>query len=218
MSPRQLLGIAGGRLPDGYRRKLDAFRYGPGACKLDWALDAPIPWAAEACRRAATVHLGGTMEEIAASERAPWQGVIAEKPFVLLSQPTLFDPARAPGGKHIAWAYCHVPNGSNVDMTERIENQIERFAPGFRSHILKRSVRTAGDLENYNPNLGGWRCGRRRGGLEAVSSFGPRERLYRILPHGGFTCAPASTPPGGGVLQTLRVSGGWKRGGYGILF
>ena len=197
VSPRQLLGIAGGRLPDGYRRKLEAFRYSPGACKLDWALDAPIPWKAEACRRAATVHLGGTMEEIAASERAPWQGKISERPFVLLVQPTLFDPTRAPQGKHIAWAYCHVPNGSNVDMTERIENQIERFAPGFRSHILKRSVRTATELESYNPNLVGGDVG---GGAVDWKQFffRPTRRLYRTPARGIYLCS-ASTPPGGGV-------------------
>ena len=197
VSPRQLLALAGTRLPENFRRKLGGFRYGPGACKLDWALDAPIPWTAAACRRAATVHLGGTMEEIAASERAPWQGVIAERPFVLLAQPTLFDPTRAPEGKHIAWAYCHVPNGSDVDMTERIERQIERFAPGFRSHILKRSVRTATALQSHNPNLIGGDVG---GGAVDWKQFffRPTRRLYRTPARGVYLCS-ASTPPGGGV-------------------
>ena len=129
--PRQLLAMAPD-LPARYRRRLERFRYGPGVFKLDWALDGPIPWRAPECAHAATVHLGGTLEEIVASEREPWRGGIAERPFVLLAQQSLFDPSRAPEGKHTAWAYCHVPNGSTVDMTERIEAQVERFAPGFR--------------------------------------------------------------------------------------
>jgi len=197
VSPRQLLSLAGSRLPEKFRTKLQTFRHGPGACKLDWALDGPIPWKAEACRRAATVHLGGSLEEIAASERAPWQGGVAEKPFVLLAQPTLFDATRAPIGKQIAWAYCHVPSGSTADMTQRIENQIERFAPGFRSRILMRSVRTAAALESYNPNLEGGDIG---GGAVDWKQFffRPTRRLYRTPAQGVYLCS-ASTPPGGGV-------------------
>ncbi len=138
VTPRQMLRLAGHRLPDGYRRKLARYRYGPAAFKIDWALEGPIPWKAAECARAGTVHLGGTFAEIAASERAPAQGEYAEKPYVLVAQPSLFDPTRAPAGKHTAWAYCHVPNGSTFDMTERIENQIERFAPGFTGRVLAR--------------------------------------------------------------------------------
>ena len=130
-SPRGLLQIAGGRLPAGYRRQLERYRYGPAVCKVDYALDGPIPWENPDCARAATVHLGGTLDEIAAFERATWLGEYPERPFVILAQQSLFDPSRAPQGKHTAWAYCHVPNGSTVDMTSRIETQIERFAPGF---------------------------------------------------------------------------------------
>src|SRR4029079_2344935 len=138
LTPRGLLALAGDRLPARYRRRLERYRYGPGVFKLDWALDGPIPWRAEECARAATVHLGATLEEIAASERAAFCGEIAERPYVLLAQQSLFDPMRAPAGRHTAWAYCHVPNGSAVDMTGRIEAQVERFAPGFRERILGR--------------------------------------------------------------------------------
>jgi phytoene dehydrogenase-like protein len=197
VTPRQLLAMAGNRLPEPYRQKLERYRYGPGVCKLDWALDAPIPWTAEACRSAGTVHVGGTLDEIAASERAPWKGEHAERPFVLLSQPTLFDPTRAPDGKHIAWAYCHVPLGSHVDMSERIEQQIERFAPGFRRTILKRSVMLTADMEAYNPNLVG---GDINGGSAQLDQFflRPTWRLYRTPSRGLYICS-ASTPPGGGV-------------------
>ncbi|HJT86928.1 MAG TPA: NAD(P)/FAD-dependent oxidoreductase, partial [Bryobacteraceae bacterium] len=133
ITPRQFLNLAAGRLPESYRAALEAYRYGPGVFKLDWALDAPIPWRAAECARAGTVHLGGTVDEVAA-----WEARHAGPPFVLLTQPTLFDSTRAPRGKHIAWAYCHVPNGCTFDMTERIEAQIERFAPGFRDRILAR--------------------------------------------------------------------------------
>ncbi len=178
-------------------RKLERYRYGPGACKVDWALDGPIPWMADACQRAGTVHLGGTLEEIEASERAPWRGQTSEKPFVLLAQPTLFDPTRAPAGKHVAWAYCHVPNGSQADVSERIENQIERFAPGFRARILKRSVITAADLESHNPNLVG---GDFSGGSPELDQliFRPTWRGYGTPAKGVYLCS-ASTPPGGGV-------------------
>jgi phytoene dehydrogenase-like protein len=164
---------------------------------VDWALDGPIPWKAEECSYAGTVHVGGTLEEIEESERAPWRGATAEKPFVLVVQPTLFDATRAPGGKHIAWAYCHVPNASNFDMTERIENQIERFAPGFRSRILKRSVRTAVNIEQHNPNMTG---GDINGGSPELSQlfFRPTRHMYRTPAKGIYICS-ASTPPGGGV-------------------
>ena len=211
VTPRQLLQIAGSRLPSGFHRKLSRYRYGPGVCKLDWALDGPIPWKADACTRAGTVHVGGTIEEIEASESAAWNGDLSERPFVLLAQPSLFDPTRAPAGKHVAWAYCHVPNGSDFDMTERIENQIERFAPGFRNQILKRSVMTPNDLQLRNPNLVGGDIG---GGAANLSQFlfRPTWRRYRTPRRGLYLCS-SSTPPGGGVhglcghlaaLTTLR--------------
>jgi phytoene dehydrogenase-like protein len=197
VTPRQLLAIAGRRLPEPYRHKLERYRYGPAVCKLDWALDAPIPWTAEPCRRAGTVHVGGTLDEIATSERAPWNGEHAERPFILLAQPTLFDPSRAPAGAHIAWAYCHVPLNSQVDMSDRIERQIERFAPGFRRTILKRSVLLASDLQAHNPNLIG---GDINGGSAQLDQFflRPTRRLYRTPSRGLYLCS-ASTPPGGGV-------------------
>ena len=197
VTPRQLLRLAGMRLPQAFRRKLQRFRYGPGVCKVDWALDAPIPWKAEACRRAGTVHVGGTLDEVAASERAPWKGEHAERPFVLLAQPTLFDSTRAPQGKHVAWAYCHVPRGSRIDMANRIERQIERFAPGFRQTILKRSVMLTADLEARNPNLVE---GDINGGSAELDQFflRPTWRFYRTPSRGLYLCS-ASTPPGGGV-------------------
>lgn len=197
VTPRQLLKIAGPRLSTGFRRALEHFRYGPGVCKVDWALATPIPWKAQECGRAGTVHIGGTMDEIAASERAPWSGQHAPKPFVLLVQPTLFDPSRAPEGKHIAWAYCHVPNGSQIDMSDAIEAQVERFAPGFRSTILKRSVMRTPDLELHNPNLVG---GDINGGSAELDQLflRPTWRRYRTSARGLYLCS-ASTPPGGGV-------------------
>jgi phytoene dehydrogenase-like protein len=155
LSPQPFLRIAGHRLPPAYRRKLERYRYGMGVFKVDWALDAPIPWQAEACRRAGTVHLGGRLEEIDASEADAWAGRPAERPFTLVTQPTLFDASRAPAGRHTAWAYCHVPSGSDVDMLPRIEQQIERFAPGFRDRILATSVMRPADLERHNANLVG---------------------------------------------------------------
>jgi phytoene dehydrogenase-like protein len=197
VTPRQLLPIAGSRFPSGFRRSLERYRYGPGSCKVDWALDGPIPWTAEGCNRSATVHLGGTIEEIEASERAPWQGEHAEKPFILLVQPTLFDPTRAPAGKHIAWAYCHVPNGSTLDRSEQIENQVERFAPGFRKRILKRSVIPAASLALHNPNLVG---GDVAGGAADMDQliFRPTWRRYRTSAKNIYICS-SSSPPGGGV-------------------
>ena len=156
VTPRQLLGMAGDRFSAAYRRKLEQFRYGPGVFKTDYALDGPIPWKDGQCARAGTVHLGGTLEEIAESERSPAKGAAAERPFVLLAQQSLFDGSRAPAGKHTAWAYCHVPNGSTVDMTARIEAQIERFAPGFRERMLARHVMGPAALEARNANyIGG---------------------------------------------------------------
>jgi phytoene dehydrogenase-like protein len=197
VTPRQLLAMAGGRLAKTFRDELSNFRYGPGICKVDWALDRPIPWTAAECRRAGTVHLGGTLEEVSSAERAPWNGQHAERPFVLLAQPTLFDPTRAPEAKHIAWAYCHVPQNSPVDVSDRIERQIERFAPGFRSIILKRSVMLSGDMEAHNPNIVGGDIG--GGSTEIRQLFArPTWRLYRTPARGLYLCS-ASTPPGGGV-------------------
>jgi len=197
VTPRQMLEIAGNRLPGGFRRKLRRYRYGPGACKIDWALDGPIPWRAEACHRAGTLHLGGTFEEIAAAERAAWTQETIERPFVLLAQPTVFDPTRAPSGKHIAWGYCHVPNGSLVDMCERVEKQIERFAPGFRKLILKRNVITASEMHLHNPNLVGGDIG--GGSVDLKQLFlRPTRKFYRTPAKGIYFCS-SSTPPGPGV-------------------
>jgi phytoene dehydrogenase-like protein len=199
VAPKGLLALAGDRLHSVYRRLLRHYRYGPGVFKLDWALDEPIPWRAEECARAATVHLGATLEEIVSSEAAPSQGGIAERPFVLLAQQSLFDPTRAPAGQHTAWAYCHVPNGSSVDMTERIESQIERFAPGFRDRILARSARGPAEMERYDPNYVG---GDINAGAATLSQLLTRP-VARVSPYstplpGVFLCS-ASTPPGGGV-------------------
>ncbi len=197
VTPRQLLAIAGDRLPMRYRRKLESYRYGPGVYKIDWALDGPIPWKAAECGQAATVHLGGTLDEIAASERAAWEGRIEERPFVLLAQPSLFDSTRAPTGKHTAWAYCHVPNGSTEDMRERIEGQVERFAPGFRARILALSTMKPAALEQHNANLVG---GDISGGAADVWQLftRPTRSMYRTPVKGLYLCS-ASTPPGGGV-------------------
>ncbi len=156
VTPRQLVTIAGEALPRSYLNQLNRFRYGPGVFKLDWALDAPIPWRDPRCLRAGTIHLGGSLEEIAASEATVGRGQAPPAPYVLLSQPSLFDATRAPAGKHTVWAYCHVPNGSTVDMTDRIEAQVERFAPGFRNRVLARNVMTPADIERHNANcIGG---------------------------------------------------------------
>jgi len=197
VTPRQLLRLAGDRLTSRFRHKLERYRYGPAVYKIDWALDGPIPWKAPDCRRAGTVHLGGTFEEIAISERAVWEGGHVERPFVLLAQPSLFDSTRTPSGKHTAWAYCHVPNGSSVDMTAPIEHQIERFAPGFRDLVLGRSVLRPADLERHNPNLVG---GDISGGANNLSQLftRPTLRLYYTSSPGLYLCS-SSTPPGGGV-------------------
>jgi phytoene dehydrogenase-like protein len=199
VTPRQLLRLAGPRLPAGYRRQLERFQYGLGTFKVDWALAAPIPWRAAACARAGTVHLGGTLEEIDAARQQEWAGGAAERPLVLLGQPTLFDTSRAPVGKHTAWAYCHLPNGSTMDLTDRIEAQIERFAPGFRSRILARHVMSAADLEAHNPNVVGGDIG---GGEVTLRQlvFRPAVRVvpYTTPLRNVFLCS-SSTPPGGGV-------------------
>lgn len=197
LTPRQLLALAGERLPPRFRRRLERYRYGAGAFKVDWALAEPIPWRAAECRLAGTVHLGGSFAEIAASERAAWEGRIAERPFVLLVQPSLFDPRRAPPGKHTAWAYCHVPNGSTVDMLARIEAQIERFAPGFRDCVIARSALSPAELQRHNPNLVG---GDINGGAATLAQafLRPTWRLYSTPAKGLYLCS-ASTPPGGGV-------------------
>ena len=197
LSPRPFLRIAGHRLPAWYRQKLERYRYVTAAYKVDWALDAPIPWRAEACTRAGTVHLGGTFEEIAQSERESWNGRAPERPFVLLVQPTLFDSTRAPAGRHIAWAYCHVPNGSRADMLGRIEAQIERFAPGFTKRVIARSVITPSDFEYGNENYAGGDIG--AGASDIWQLFTRPTRLtYRTPVPGLFLCS-ASTPPGVGV-------------------
>jgi phytoene dehydrogenase-like protein len=199
LSPRPLLSIAAERLPPRYRRRIGAYRYGPAAFKIDWALRGPIPWRAAECAQAATVHLGGTYEEIAASEAAVARGEHAERPFVLLTQPSLFDDTRAPAGQHTAWAYCHLPNGSPIDMTAPIEAQIERFAPGFRDLVIGRHVTTPADLERHNSNYVG---GDIVGGANNLMQMLGRPLLslhpYRI-PVRGWYLASASTPPGGGV-------------------
>lgn len=186
-------------MPASYQRRLGQYRYGPGVFKLDFALAEPIPWRAKACSRAGTVHLGGSLDEIAASERDVAAGKPPERPFVLLAQPTLFDKTRAPEGKHIAWAYCHVPNGSTFDMAERVENQIERFAPGFRDCILARHAMNCEALEQANPNLVG---GDINGGAANLWQLVARPVLtptpYRTPVPGLYLCS-ASTPPGGGV-------------------
>jgi len=200
-APRQLLAIAGERLRPGYRRALKRFQHGPGAFKIDYALSEPVPWRAPECRRAITVHLGGTLEEIAASEDAVARGRVAERPFVLAAQPTIFDGSRAPKGKHVLWAYCHVPNGaifdSGCDITERIEAQIERFAPGFRDCVLARHVSPPAVLEAMDANLVG---GDVSGGAMTLRQFfiRPALRGYSTGTPNLYLCS-ASTPPGGGV-------------------
>ena len=197
ITPRQLLKLAGDTLGGGYRRKLERYRYGPGVFKVDYALSQPIPWTAKECARAGTVHIGGTMEELAMSELAMSTGHHAERPFVLLAQPTLFDPTRAPEGRHIAWAYCHVPNGSRFDMLARLEAQIERFAPGFRDCVLARHVLDPARLESMDANLVGGDVG---GGAMNMMQvfFRPTWRQYVTPLRGVYLCS-SSTPPGGGV-------------------
>jgi phytoene dehydrogenase-like protein len=199
VTPSQLLRIAGDRLPDRYRHRLGRYRYGPGVFKVDWALDGPVPWEADACRRAGTVHVGGTIEEIARAEDEATSGVVPEKPFVLVAQQSIFDATRAPADKHTLWAYCHVPSGCAVDMTDRIEDQIELYAPGFRDIVLARAVKSPADLESYNPNYVG---GDINGGLQDFGQLFTRP-VARLNPYTTpardiFICS-SSTPPGGGV-------------------
>lgn len=197
VTPRQFLAIAGDRLPQRYARKLRRYRYGMGCFKMDWALREPVPWRASECREAGTLHLGGSMEEISESERQTWRGTVSKRPFVLFAQPTNFDPFRAPSGSHTAWGYCHVPNGYTGDMTAEIEDQIERFAPGFKDCILGRSVMGPQQLEQHNPNLVGGDIG---GGAAVPSQlfFRPTASLYATPLRGVFLCS-SSTPPGPGV-------------------
>jgi phytoene dehydrogenase-like protein len=199
VTPRQVLKICGDHLPAGYRRKLGAYRYGPGVCKVDYALDGPIPWKSAACTHAGTVHLGGMLEEISTSEKSVWRGEHPEKPLVLLAQQSLFDDSRAPAGQHTAWAYCHVPHGSSRDVSKRITDQVERFAPGFQDLILAKHVYTAAELQSYNPNYIG---GDINGGVQdwrqlftrPVARWSP----YTTPVKGLYICS-SSTPPGGGV-------------------
>ena len=196
-SPRVMAEILGHRLPARYSRTLRQYRHGPGVFKIDWALSAPIPWQARACQDAATVHVGGTLEEIAESEAGPWREECAKRPFVLVTQPSIFDRSRAPGSGHTAWGYCHVPNGSTEDMTERIEAQVERFAPGFREVIKARATQSPATFERENANLVGGDIG---GGANVLPNllFRPTWRTYRTPVRGFYLCS-AATPPGAGV-------------------
>jgi len=199
IAPKQFIELAGDKMPGKYRKKLSKFTYGPGVFKLDYALSEPVPWTNPECKKAGSLHLGGTYQEIATSERAVWNNEHPEKPYVLIAQPTVFDPSRAPEGKHILWAYCHVPNGSTKDMTEIIENQIERFAPGFRNTIIAKTSMNTADFEKYNPNYVG---GDINAGAQSVTQLFTRP-VARLSPYttpidGVYLCS-SSTPPGGGV-------------------
>jgi phytoene dehydrogenase-like protein len=199
VAPRNLADIAGDALPARFLRALRRFRHGPGVCKVDWALSEPVPWRAEDARRAGTVHVIGSMEELVASEEDVWAGRHTEKPYLVMAQQSVFDPTRAPAGKHTLWGYCHVPHGSTVDMTEAMEAQVERFAPGFKDVILERSVRTAKEMELYNPNYVG---GDINSGVQDLRQLWTRPTL-RLRPYATpndriFICS-SSTPPGGGV-------------------
>jgi phytoene dehydrogenase-like protein len=199
LTPQQLANIAGKRFPENYSQRLRSYRYGPGIFKIDWALDGPIPWKAPGCLQSATVHIGGSFKEISEAENMVWKGKHPEMPFVILAQPSLFDQSRAPIGKQTAWAYCHVPNGSALDMTEKIENQVERFAPGFKNRILKRASMNTVDVESYNPNYVG---GDISGGapnpisrlLKPLGSWRP----YSTPVKGVYLCS-STMPPGPGV-------------------
>ena len=197
LSPRALVGIAGEAMQSGNRRLLERYEYGPGSFKVDWALRELIPWTAPACRVAGTVHVGGSMEEIARSERAPFAGTVDDQPFVLVTQPSVCDPTRAPAGQHVAWGYCHVPNGWAGEALEQIERQMERFAPGFRDCVLARRVWSCASLESWNANLvGGDLSGGAMSPLQLVMR--PTPRLYETSVPGWFL-GSSSTPPGGGV-------------------
>ena len=199
VTPKQLLQIAGHRFSSIYKWQLERYRYGMGVFKIDWALDAPIPFTAPGCHEAGTIHIGNTFEEIAATEQQCADGKTVENPFTLLAQPSIFDATRAPKGKHTAWAYCHVPNGSKTDMTSAIENQVERFAPGFRETILARHTFNAAQIEEYNPNYIG---GDINGGVIDLGQLFTRPALrwspYKTSAKGIYICS-SSTPPGGGV-------------------
>ncbi|MEA4908961.1 MAG: NAD(P)/FAD-dependent oxidoreductase [Anaerolineaceae bacterium] len=199
LTPHQLVRIQDVDFPGAYRRSLQNYRYGVGVFKMDFALDAPVPWKAAACSRAGTLHLGGTWEEIAQAEQAVWQGHLPRRPFVLLAQPSLFDPQRAPQGRHTLWAYCHTPAGSVADMSDLIEEQIERFAPGFRSRILARHTFNAREMEGYNPNYVG---GDINAGVQDLGQHFARPALrwdpYSTPDPRVYLCS-SSTPPGGGV-------------------
>jgi phytoene dehydrogenase-like protein len=196
-TPRQFLELSNGKLPDHYRRSLETYRYGPGVYKVDWALREPIPWKARECLRAATVHLGGSFKEISDSEAAVHDGHLSPRPFVILAQPSLFDPTRAPQGKHTAWAYCHVPNGFKGSALDHIQAQIERFAPGFRDCVLARSQHSAPNMNKWNENLIG---GDINGGAVDWRQFifRPTRMQYKTPIRGVFFCS-SSTPPGGAV-------------------
>ncbi|HEY3724665.1 MAG TPA: NAD(P)/FAD-dependent oxidoreductase [Acidimicrobiia bacterium] len=199
LTPRQVVAIAGDRLPTRYRRALERFRYGPGVWKVDWALDGPAPWANPDVGRSATVHLGGTLAEITEAEDAVQRGRHPERPYVLFVQQTPFDPTRAPEGMHTAWAYCHVPNGSELDMTDRIEAQVERFAPGFRDRVVARHVMGPGSMARHDANYIG---GDINGGLADLRQFVARPVASLVpwaTPVGGLYLCSSSTPPGGGV-------------------
>jgi len=205
LTPRQVLGVTGERLPSGYRARLARWRYGPAVFKVDWALSEPIPWSSEACRRAGTIHVGGTLDDTCESERAHWQGRVAERPFVLLAQPTLFDPTRAPAGRHVAWGYCHVPLGWTGNALDAIESHVERHAPGFRDVVLARSVRGPADMERANANLV---SGDINGGTQDLGQlfFRPVASLHpHATPLSNLYICSSSTPPGGGV----HGMGGW---------
>ncbi len=199
VTPKQLLQISGHQFSTVYKWQLKRYRYGMGVFKIDWALDGPIPFTASECRQAGTIHLGNTLEEIVASEKLTSEGKLPQKPFVLLAQQSLFDASRAPEGKQTAWAYCHVPNGSTIDMTEQIEKQVERFAPGFRDRIIGRHIMNTAQMEAYNPNYIG---GDINGGIIDIGQLFTRPALrlspYKTSAKGIYICS-SSTPPGGGV-------------------
>ncbi len=218
LTPRQALAVAGGRLPDGYRRTLERYRYGPGAFKVDFALDGPVPWTDQACEGAGTVHLGGPLEEVAAAEQAPWDGRVAERPFVLLAQPSAFDPSRAPPGRHVVWAYTHVPHGFRGSVADAIQARIERFAPGFGERVLLRVERSPAQAEADNPNLVG---GDINGGVQDLGQLFARPAgvldPYATPAEGLYLCS-ASTPPGGGVhgMCGFHAARSALRGTFGI--
>jgi phytoene dehydrogenase-like protein len=199
LAPSQVSAIAGDALPSRYRTRLDRFHHGPAAFKVDHALDGPVPWVNEACHRAGTLHLGGTLDELAAAEAAVASGRVPDRPYVLVAQPSVADASRAPAGKQTLWSYCHVPKGCTVDMTDAIERQIERFAPGFRERVLARHVAAPAWFERYNPAyVGGDIAGGAHSGLQLVFRPVPQLRPYRTPNPRLFLCS-ASTPPGGGV-------------------